>query len=240
MYTALSFFMPDVTLSLLQKAKEWATEYHGTIKRKSGSLYTQHLWNVLTILEEYNLPEELLTAGVLHDIIEDSRLTQEDVKEAFGERVAFIVSSVSKIQKPIQPDQYEDPLEKHRVINAEFYEKLTRIESQNFRFLTYVNKFYYSVVADPWVAFVKIADQIDNLSDVEVFPFAKAKRKLEEIHFYFWPIYERISDKQVMSHEITEPYEQIKARLWEMLERKKKELGVDLGPVPKQKKKESV
>ena len=222
---------------LISDAKDLARKYHHGQTRKSGDPYIQHLFNVLAILQKYNLPEELLIAGVLHDIIEDSEITQENIRKQFGTRVSFIISAVSKTQKPAQPEIYQDPLENTSVINTEFYEKLDRIESQNFRFLTYVNKFYYSVIADPWVAFVKIADQIDNLRDVEVFPIKKARRKLEEIHFYFWPIYERITEKQVMSHELVEPYEKIKAHLWKVLEQKKKELNIDLGPIPTKHKK---
>lgn len=223
--------------SLLENAKKLAMLYHRKQMRKSGEPYFQHLWNVLEILQSYGLPEELQVAGVLHDIVEDSVITQENIKENFGERVSFIISAVSKTQKPPQTDSYSDPLDKSSVINKEFYEKLDRIESQNFRFLTYVNKFYYSIIADPWVVFIKMADQIDNLRDVEVFPLKKAKRKLEEIHYYFWPIYERTLEKGVMPEHLLDPYKKMKDRLWEVLESKKAELNIDLGPAPQKSKK---
>lgn len=223
-------------LLLLEKAKRLAVKHHGGCFRKSGAEYITHLWNVLAMLQSYNLPVELQIAGVLHDIIEDSEITQEDLKNEFGDRVAFIVSAVSKMQKPPLPDEFVDPMPYGTALNKEFYEKLTVIESQNFRFLTYISKFYYCVVIDPWVAFVKIADQIDNLRDVEVFPLKKAERKLFEIHFYFYPIYERITETNVMSPTGDERYERMKLELLEMLERKKKELGIDFGPIPKKKR----
>lgn len=225
------------TVSPIEKAKMLVKKHQGHLIRKSGSPYTEHLWNILETLSSYDLPEDLLIAGILHDIIEDSSITQEDIYNEFGERIAFIVSAVSKSEKPPQPESYTDPLEKNISINKNFYEKLSKIESQNFRFLTYINKFFYSVIADPWVAFIKIADQIDNLRDVEIFSKKKARRKLEEIHFYFWPIYERITEKNVMSPDISEAYEKIKAQLWEVLERKKKELNIELGDVPSKQKK---
>jgi hypothetical protein len=55
---------------------------------------------------------------------------------------------------------------------------------------------------------------------------------LKEIHFYFWPIYEKITHNKIMTHDIIDPYNKIKQQLWKVVEEKKQELNIDLESLP--------
>lgn len=84
-------------IQILTKAKQTAQRLHILQKRKSGGLpYFTHLDNVARITAQYTSDPELIAAAYLHDTIEDTPYTPEELKQAFGERVASIVLAVTK------------------------------------------------------------------------------------------------------------------------------------------------
>lgn len=210
-------------MSKLDNAIAYATKmHHGQTRSNDGKPYITHLLRVMEILRGYDLPEEILIAAVLHDIYEDTDGNFVDIRNEYGDRVAYIVEGLSKNQKPAYPDKIQNPINDDTVLNVEFYEKLTKLEEVNVRFSLYINRFYYSVIADPWIALVKIADQLDNLSDVECLPPEKALRKLNEIDHYFLPVYQKILDQKIFSHMYEPTYTSLKGRLEKLVEEKQK------------------
>ena len=81
----------------LKRAVSLATEKHKSQLRKSGEPYINHPLAVKKILEEWGMDEDTIIAGVLHDTVEDTDLTLEEIKTEFGDSVAFLVDGVTKI-----------------------------------------------------------------------------------------------------------------------------------------------
>ena len=81
-------------LSLIEKAYKVADKAHSGQKRKSGEPYIIHPLCVAIILAQLELDKETIIAGILHDVIEDTEVTYEDISREFGEEVALLVDGV--------------------------------------------------------------------------------------------------------------------------------------------------
>jgi guanosine-3',5'-bis(diphosphate) 3'-pyrophosphohydrolase len=90
---------PKADLALLERAYNTAAEMHGTQTRKSGDPYITHPLAVTTILADIGMTEPTLVAALLHDTVEDTPYTLEQVKADFGEEVAQLVDGVTKLDK---------------------------------------------------------------------------------------------------------------------------------------------
>ena len=83
----------------LKQAIEVATQAHEGQLRKSGEPYITHPLAVMKLLQEWNMDEDTVIAGVLHDTVEDTPLTLQEIEDQFGKDVAFLVSGVTKLGK---------------------------------------------------------------------------------------------------------------------------------------------
>ena len=83
----------------IQEAIKLATEAHDGQLRKTGEPYIIHPLAVKKILEEWNMDEDTIIAGILHDTVEDTDITLKDIEEKFGHDVAFLVDGVTKLSK---------------------------------------------------------------------------------------------------------------------------------------------
>lgn len=92
----------------------------------------------------------------------------------------------------------------------------------DYRFLLYINRFYNGISYEPWILFIKIADQLDNLADMEAFRLEKKKRKIEEVEKYFIPMYER--SRVFMEGANLKKYEIFMGLLRKTLDKAKKDL----------------
>ena len=89
----------NVDLNIVKKAYNLAFEAHKEQKRESGEPYIIHPIEVATILAELGMDTSTIVAGLLHDVIEDTDYTYEDIKNIFSEEIANLVSGVTKITK---------------------------------------------------------------------------------------------------------------------------------------------
>ena len=80
---------------IIRKAYDFALKYHGNQKRKSGELYIIHPLNVAYILSTLELDDETICAALLHDVVEDTPATNEDLIREFGEAIAILEIGVS-------------------------------------------------------------------------------------------------------------------------------------------------
>ncbi len=152
---------PSLDESLVNRAYVYATAMHGTQTRHSGDPYFAHPIEVAGILTEYKLDTATIVAGLLHDTIEDTDATREEVEGKFGADVADLVEGVTKLSK----------LE---ILSEE------NKQAQN------LQKFILAMSRDVRVLLVKLADRLHNMRTLQHVP-APAKRRriaLETLEIY--------------------------------------------------------
>ncbi len=123
---------------LIKKAYDFAVKYHGEQRRKSGELYIIHPLNVAYILSSLELDDETICAALLHDVVEDTPATNEDLVNEFGEGVATMVAGVTKLGK-IQ------------------YTTIEEEQVENYR------KMFLAMGKDIRVILIKLADRLHNM-----------------------------------------------------------------------------
>lgn len=165
-------YNPNVDEAFIRKGFEFAEEKHRGQKRNSGEDYIIHPYHVALILAEMNMDPATIVAGLLHDVIEDTDVTYEDVKELFGEEIANLVDGVTKLKKL----SYQTKQEK---------------QAENIR------KMVLAMAKDIRVIIVKLADRLHNLRTLEYMNEAKKKEKaLETIEIYA-PLADRLGMSRI-------------------------------------------
>ncbi len=142
---------PDI--DKLKKAVEFATEAHKGQKRSSGEDYIIHPLSTAYILARLNMDTSVIIAGLLHDIIEDTKHDYQSVAEIFGERVAGLVEGVTKISD----------------LHFKGSSQMDK-QAENFR------KLLVSITQDVRVILIKLADRLHNMRTIKYLPPAKQKR----------------------------------------------------------------
>ena len=153
--------------SKVKKALEFVEEKHAGQFRKSGDPYVVHPVEVAIILAELGMDRDTVVAGLLHDVLEDTETTYEELKENFGKDVADIVEGVTKLGKIHFKDVETQ--------KAENYRKLILAFSKDLR-----------------VIFVKLADRLHNMKTLQFFSREKQVRIAKETLEVYVPIANRL------------------------------------------------
>ncbi|HCW93405.1 RelA/SpoT family protein [Flexistipes sinusarabici] len=154
-------------LEKLHKAYVYAAQKHRGQQRKSGEPYLSHPLNVAYILAEMNMDLDTVIGGILHDTLEDTDATYEELAEMFGEDIAFIVDGVSKIGKI----KFKSSEEK---------------QAENFR------KMLISMSKDVRVIVIKLADRLHNMRTIDHLDEEKRKRVAKETLEIYAPLAHRL------------------------------------------------
>ena len=179
----------------IRKAVEFATKAHEGQKRKSGEPYIVHPKAVMETLMEWGMDEDTAIAGVLHDTVDDTEVTLDDVKKEFGESVAFLVDGVTKIGKARQGMR-----------DIDTYLPVTRDN---------LLRLLVATGSDIRVLIIKLADRLHNLRTLSALPPEKQKKIAKETLEIFAPL----ADTRNQSAE--KALKKIKNEVSEVLEKEK-------------------
>ena len=161
-------YHPSDDISLIEKAYQIANEAHKDQVRKSGEPYIIHPLCVAIILAELEMDKETIVAGLLHDVVEDTIMTAEEITEQFGDDVSLLVDGVTKLGQL----QYEgDKLE---------------VQAENLR------KMFLAMAKDIRVIIIKLADRLHNMRTLKHMRPEKQQEKARETMDIYAPIAQRL------------------------------------------------
>ncbi|MEG0014218.1 MAG: bifunctional (p)ppGpp synthetase/guanosine-3',5'-bis(diphosphate) 3'-pyrophosphohydrolase [Cellulosilyticaceae bacterium] len=166
-------YHPSDDLSMVEKAYNLANEAHTGQLRKSGEPYIIHPLEVAYILADLELDIESITAGLLHDVVEDTDYTLEDIERIFNKEVALLVDGVTKLGQ-IQYSSQNRQLQKEE------------IQAENYR------KMFLAMAQDIRVVLIKLADRLHNMQTLKYMPPHKQKEKAQETLNIYAPIAHRL------------------------------------------------
>ncbi|MGE6782149.1 RelA/SpoT family protein [Ensifer adhaerens] len=195
-------YKPDVNEALLNKAYVYAMQKHGQQKRASGDPYISHPLEVAAILTEMRLDESTIAVALLHDTIEDTTATRQEIDDLFGEDIGALVEGLTKIKK------------------LDLVTKKAK-QAENLR------KLLLAISDDVRVLLVKLADRLHNMRTLDHMSAEKRARISEETMDIYAPLAGRMGMQDMREelenlsfrHINPEAFETVTRRLEELSER---------------------
>ena len=193
---------PDADEGLINRAYVFSMKAHGTQTRASGDPYFSHPIEVAGILTDLKLDDQTIATAILHDTIEDTVATPEEIEKLFGKDVARLVDGVTKLSK----------------IEA---------QSESQRAAENLRKFFLALSDDIRVLLVKLADRLHNMRTLHHIPNEEKRRRIaRETMDIYAPLAERIgmyemmNEMQTLAFQVLEPdaYASITRRLKQLTE----------------------
>ena len=170
---AILEYHPSTDLDMIEKAYKVAREAHEGQLRKSGEPYIIHPLCVAIVLAELELDKETIAAGLLHDVVEDTVMTREELAEIFGEEVALLVDGVTKLtQLTYSMDRLE-------------------VQAENLR------KMFLAMAKDIRVILIKLADRLHNMRTLQYQRPEKQKEIARETMDIYAPIAQRLGISKI-------------------------------------------
>jgi len=165
--STLKTYLPDDSVETVVRAYAFGNEAHAGQKRKSGEAYITHPVAVAQELADMHLDVQAITAALLHDVVEDTSASLEDIADEFGHEVAQLVDGVSKL------DQIR-------------FRSRAEAQAESFR------KMMMAMIEDIRVILVKLADRLHNMETLGAMPINKKKRIARETLDIYAPIANRL------------------------------------------------
>jgi len=170
---------PSAEIEVIRHACALAEHAHHGQKRVSGEPYVQHALAVASILAELGLDHETLAAAILHDVVEDSGVTLDELKRDFGPRIAGLVDGVTKMKV----------IQEFRGDTSGDHKEHAQAES--------LRKMLLAMAEDVRVVFIKLADRLHNMRTLSALPEEKQQRIARETMDIFAPLANRLGIWQV-------------------------------------------
>lgn len=214
---------PSLKVTLLRKAFTFADKAHGEQMRESGEKYFAHSINVGIILASQNLDTTTIAAGLLHDVVEDTHVTVDDLRKEFGDEVAELVDGVSRISS---------------------YQAKTSLETK----AEYFRKMLLSMAKDIRVILIKLADRLHNMRTLQYLPEPRRIKNARETYEVFAPIAHRLGMAMIkreledLSLKFLEPeeFDYIRERLNNTLQMRETYINDVIGPLTKELEKNGI
>ena len=163
----LKTYLDEKQIAFVKKAYEFAAKMHADQKRRSGEPYIIHPTQVANILAQMKMDEETLAAAFLHDVVEDTDTSLQELKEMFGAKVAMLVDGVTKLGK------------------IEYISKEER-QIENYR------KMFLAMAQDIRVVIIKLADRLHNMRTMKYMPVHKQQSISKETLEIYAPLANRL------------------------------------------------
>jgi GTP diphosphokinase / guanosine-3',5'-bis(diphosphate) 3'-diphosphatase len=160
-------YNPDVDRDLLARAFRFAAKAHAGQQRRSGEEFIQHPYSVARICAELQLDDWTIAAALLHDVVEDTNVTLDEVTAEFGEEIAQLVDGVTKLTRV-------------------HFQSREQAEAENYR------KMILAMAQDPGVILIKLADRLHNLRTIEYLGKQKQVQKAREALEVYAPLAHRL------------------------------------------------
>lgn len=195
-------YHPNTDISMIEKAYAIADKAHEGQVRKSGEPYIMHPLCVAIILAELQLDKETIVAGILHDVIEDTIMTDKEIEQEFSSEILLLVDGVTKLTQ------------------LNFSQDKIELQAENLR------KMFLAMAKDIRVILIKLADRLHNLRTLQYQSPAKQIEKSRETMDIYSPIAHRLGISKIkvelddLSLQYLEPekFKKLKADLDERLE----------------------
>ena len=166
-------YHPSGDISQIEKAYQIAYDAHKEQRRKSGEPYIIHPLCVGIILADLELDKETIVAGLLHDVVEDTVMTDEEIRQEFGAEVALLVDGVTKLgQLSYDADKVE-------------------VQAENLR------KMFLAMAKDIRVILIKLADRLHNMRTLKHMTPEKQKEKARETMEIYAPLAQRLGISKI-------------------------------------------
>jgi guanosine-3',5'-bis(diphosphate) 3'-pyrophosphohydrolase len=160
-------YNPEFDRELLERAFLFASEAHEGQQRRSGEPFVGHPVGVARVLADLHLDDSTLAAALLHDVVEDTNLTIEEVRAEFGEEITRLVEGVTKLTRI-------------------HFQSREQAQAENYR------KMIVAMAQDPGVILIKLADRLHNMRTIEYLGKQKQLQKARETLEVYAPLAHRL------------------------------------------------
>ena len=214
----------EAEMALVQKAFEFANEAHKNVRRRSGEPYMLHPIAVARIVvEKIGLGCKSICAAILHDVVEDTDYTIDEIRNLFGDKIASLVDGLTKIKTVLDNQNQKE----NKYANSD------TLQAENFK------RILLTLNDDVRVVLIKLADRLHNCRTIEFMPEHKRDKVLSETMFIFIPLAHRLGLYEVKSemeniwlrYKEPEAFREITRRIDESVVDKDKSIDAFIAPI---------
>src|SRR5574344_517580 len=207
----------------VRKSFEFANEAHKNVRRRSGEPYIVHPIEVAKIVvTEIGLGCKSICAALLHDVVEDTNYTVDDIRTLFGDKIASLVDGLTKIKTVLDNEDRKGEKNSTESLQAENFKRILLTLNDDVR-----------------VVLIKLADRLHNCRTIEFMPEHKRDKILSETMFIFIPLAHRLGLYEVKSemeniwlkHKEPEYYNEITAKINRNINDRDKEIEEFIAPI---------
>ena len=209
-------------LEIVTQAYDFANQAHKNVRRRSGEPYMLHPIAVAQIVvDDIGLGYKSICAALLHDVVEDTDYTVDDLRDRFGDKVASLVDGLTKIKTVLENENQD--------LSSQ------SLQAENFK------RILLTLNDDPRVVLIKLADRLHNCRTIEFMPEHKRDKILSETMFVFIPLAHRLGLYSVkteleniwLRYKEPDAYQEISTKINRNIQQRAKEINAFIEPIDK-------